>query len=142
MNRTLRSVLGVCIASVALAAALNFVIPQRGKAVSVEREAPLIEQFTSGVRDVLPVALEAIASAVDQVQVWTGMAPAPGYDQDVVMLKEPVVILHGGDDMLPLAKGTPLSLVKRDGAYLRVEHGKRVITIPRNAAVSGTFHGR
>lgn len=131
------------VASVLLAAALNFIIPKR-KPVMAEKETTLVEQFAEGVQDVLPQALEVVAEAAHQVQVWAGILPpeSPGYDHNVVMLKEPVLVLSAPDEVAALHKGTQLPLVQQDGNYLRVKHAKKVLTIPRSAAVPGTYHGR
>lgn len=143
MNRVLRSTLSVTLASVALAVALNFVMPKRGKAVVAASETTLVDEVLTEVREALPEAVAAITNVVAHVQALTGFAPAPRYDENVVLLKEPVVILHGDlREVQPLAKGTHLPLLQQDGQYLRVEHKKRMITIPRSAAVTGTYHSR
>jgi hypothetical protein len=141
MNRNLRSILSVSIAGTVLAIGLHVAAP-RYQTMSPENGAR-VDAFLSGVRDVLPEAKRSIGAVIAHVQTWAGLPATAAYDQNVVMLKEPVVILNGSwDNALSLASGTHLGFVQNDGQYLRVKHERRVITIPRSAAVPGTYHGR
>jgi hypothetical protein len=141
MNRNLRSILSTAVAGTVLAVGLHVAAPHY-PVMSPETGAK-VDAFVSGVQDALPEAKRSIASAIAQVQTWVGLPPTAAYAQNVVLLKEPVVILNGSwDDAQSLASGTHLGLVQDDGRYLRVKHQQRVITIPRSVAVPGTYHGR
>ena len=55
-----------------------------------------------------------------------------------LLLREPVVILNGGSaNGSSLPSGTPVKLVHNDGRFLRVQHERNVITLPRTAVVEG-----
>jgi hypothetical protein len=54
-----------------------------------------------------------------------------------LLLKEPVVIMHGGDTSGSLPRGTAVALVKNEGKFIRVRHDQNVVTIPRSSVISG-----
>ncbi len=139
MKRTLRSALCVTAAGV-LAGGLLYLNSSKAPVASLQAEVqsaaePVVEQ----IKGVLAPMETAAATVAGSVKGWvTGVAPQrPG--TPVVLLSEPVVILGAPSGNEALPKGTPVRILKHQGAYVQVQHQSRVITIPRTAMVLGAY---
>jgi hypothetical protein len=80
-----------------------------------------------------------LESSVAKAATWLNEGrsnPTPG--KLGLLLREPVVILNGGTaNVSSLPSGTAVKLVHNDGRFLRVQHERNVITLPRTAVVEG-----
>lgn len=138
MKRTLRSAL--CVTAAGVLAGGLFYLNSSKAPVALQAEvqaaaAPVVDQ----IKGVLAPVETAAAKVAESVTGWvTGAAPQrPG--APVVLLSENVVILGASTGNESLPKGTPVRILKHQGAYVQVQHQSRVITIPRTAMVLGAY---